>query len=229
MTTGIVPFSPTVPFCDAVNRSTIIRRYNHHLSLLSTPSPSSRSLHSLSLIALSTDIVLIRLSPVDCSISIWINVVPPPGPPPPSLYINISLSSSLGRRPVSLGDRPRSPFACRMLIVDLFLLSLLTKLLHSGPLTLAAKRWVQRASTLFLGATAGRLQSYFLAADCDHDVVHPPDIGTWKILVGAAGVGCRSCLFTEVRRGGRRRRPWPWSMVMVMVEDRNCVERTDRP
>ena len=26
--------------------------------------------------------------------------------------------------------------------------------------------------------------------------MHPPDNGTGKILVGAAGVGCRSCLFT---------------------------------
>ena len=38
--------------------------------------------------------------------------------------------------------------------------------------------------------TAGRLQlqSYLLAADCDRDVVHLPDIGTGMVLVGAVGV-----------------------------------------
>jgi hypothetical protein len=49
-----------------------------------------------------------------------------------SIYLSLPLSD------VSLGDQTRSPFACRMLIVDLSLLSSSTKL-HSGPLTLAMR------------------------------------------------------------------------------------------
>ena len=36
--------------------------------------------------------------------------------------------------------------------------------------------------------TAGRLQSYVLAADCDRDVVHLADIGTGTVLLGAVSV-----------------------------------------
>ncbi len=57
---------------------------------------------------------------------------PPPGRRPP---LSLSLS-----RPVSLSNRPCSPFAYFMLIVDL---SLLSPKLHSGPLILAVKRWVR--------------------------------------------------------------------------------------